>query len=282
MGWRPGTHCDRPHAARLGLILTRVSDTYLEFIRYKFRSLNDLDRFDQAARMTVTEGDFDFDLADGILVAKPRVDFHGIDEGLAAVEPILSAWAAQAALDQPGREIRFDYSDHRTIRRATGEPLATASSTETFNFGSAGAAITRDNLEYPAPPAGFRTDEVLEAILARTRHLDAGRAQVTDVANWVVTRIETAFGGTAKGSGVRTVVGQALAVDPRILNELARLASQNDPSIGRKAKGPEAPLTNAEKEWMRAAIIHIARQIGRSNAGARLTPKTMADLPAYP
>jgi hypothetical protein len=33
---------------------------------------------------------------------------------------------------------------------------------------------------------------------------------------------------------------------------------------------------------MRAAIILIARQIGAANAGASLTPKTMADLPAYP
>ena len=258
-----------------------MSDTYLEFIRYKFRSLNELDRFDQAATMTVTEGDFDFHLAEGILEARPRVDFPGIDEGRAAIEPILSAWVARAALDQPGREIRFDYDDHRTIRRATGQPLAKASFTQTFSF-QAAAAIKRDNLEYPAPPAGFRANDVLEAVLARMAHLDAGRAHVTDVANWVVTRIEDAYRGTAKGSDVRTAVGHALAVDPRIVNELARLASQNDRSIGRKAKGPEVPLTNAEKEWMRAAIVLIARQIGAANAAASLTPKTMADLPTYP
>lgn len=265
----------------MALILTRVADTYLEFIRYKFRSFNDLDRFDQAAGLTVTEGDFDFHLADGILEARPRVDMPGIDEGRAAIEPILAAWVAQAALDQAGREIRFDYHDHRTIRRATGEPLAAASWTRSFSF-QAAAAIRRDNLVYPAAPAGFRTDEVLEAILARIAHLDAGRANVTDVANWVVTRIEDAFRGTAKGSDVRTAVGHALAIDPRIVNELARLASQNDPSIGRKAKGPEVPLTNAEKEWMRAAVILIARQIGAANAGASLTTRTLTDLPAYP
>lgn len=254
-----------------------MADTSLEYIRYKFESLNDLDRFDHAAAMTATEGDFDFRLADGILEARPRVDVRGIDEARAAVEPILSAWAAQAALDQPGRQIRFVYHDHRTIRRATGEPLAGASITMPFSI-LAAAAIKHDNLVYPAPPVGFRTD----AVLARLADLQEGRAQLTDVANWVVTRIETAFGGTSKGSGVRIAVGRVLAVDHRIINEVARLASQNDPTIGRKAKGPEVPLTNGEKEWMRAAVILIARQIGAVNAGATLSPKTMADLPTYP
>jgi hypothetical protein len=235
------------HPPCRGRMLIRVSDTCLEYVRYKFESLNDLDCFDRAAAMTATEGDFDFRLADGMLEARPRVDVPGIDEARAAIEPILAAWAAQAALDQPGREIRFVYHDHRTIRRATGEPLAGSSITQTFSI-LATAAIKRDNLVYPAPPVGFRPDAVLDAILARLADLQAGRAQVTDVANWVVTRIEMAFGGTAKGSRVRSAAGRALALDPRIINELARLASQNDPSIGRKAKGPEVPLTNAEKE----------------------------------
>ena len=258
-----------------------MSDTHLEFIQYTFQSLNDLDRFENAAAMDVTEGDFDFHLADGLLEARPRVDLAGIDEGRAAVEPILASWVAQAALDQPQRQIRFAYHDHRTIRRATGQPLAGASSTRTFSI-QAGAAIKRDNLAYPAPPVGFRTDAVLDGVLARLAHLEAGRAHVTDVANWVVTRIETSFGGAAKGSNVRTAVGHALAIDPEIVRELARLAAQNAPVVGRKAKGPEVPLTNAEKAWMRSAVILIARQIGAVNAGTTPTRKTMADLPAYP
>ena len=258
-----------------------MSDTYLEYIRYKFESLNDLECFDQAATMTVTEGDFDFRLADGILEARPRGDIPGIDEARAEVEPILSAWAAQAALDRPGRQVRFVYHDHRTIRRATGEPLAGTSITMPFSI-LAAAAIKHDNLAYPTPPVGFRTDAVLDAILARIEGLRAGRAQVTDVANWIVTKVEAAWGGTAKGSGRRVAVGRALAIDPRIMSELARLASQNDPSIGRKAKGPAVPLTNAEQEWMRGAVTLVARQIGAVNAGAALSPKTMADLPTYP
>ena len=171
--------------------------------------------------------------------------------------------------------------DARTIDRATGRPFAAAFSTRVFGFGVA-AITTVANTTYPAPPTDFRTDAVLEALLTRLGDLDNGRMSITTAANWVVTKAEAEYGGGRRGSLLRQTAAKALGLEYKILDELGRLASQNDPSVGRKAKGPEIPLTENEKAWMRAAIVLIAQQVGTSNAGASLVAKTLNDLPKYP
>ena len=124
----------------------------------------------------------------------------------------------------------------------------------------------RDNSTYPPPATGFRTDPVLDAILGRLEDLDQRRTTLTDAAYWVLTKVENEFGrGAAKG-GARKQAASVLGIDEAILGNLGRLASQNDPEIGRKAKGAVTPFTGNERAWMRAAIVLIARRIGERNA----------------
>ena len=61
---------------------------------------------------------------------------------------------------------------------------------------------------------------------------------------------------------------------------MGRLSTQNDPILGRKAKGAPQALTQSEKEWMRAAIVLLAGQIGAVNAGVTPPLRTIADLPS--
>lgn len=60
---------------------------------------------------------------------------------------------------------------------------------------------------------------------------------------------------------------------------MAELATRNDPAIGRKGVGAPQPLTPPEKDWMRAATVLVAVQLGVVNVGAVPTARTMADLP---
>lgn len=232
--------------------------------------------------MAFTADGFDIRLESGVVEAHPLTHFDSLDKAIMALRPILAAWEAQARLEHARRQVRFEFMDARTIDRTTGRPFAGASSTESFGFGVAGAATTVANTTYPAAPIDFRTDAVLEAILERLGDLDSGRMTITTAANWVVTRAESEYGGGKGGSDLRRATAKALGLDYKILSELGRLASQNDPTLGRKAKGPAVPLTDSEKTWMRAAIVLIAQQVGTLNAGAALTPRTLGDLPAYP
>ena len=97
---------------------------------------------------------------------------------------------------------------------------------------------------------------------------------------WVLTKIEDAFG---KGpGGTRRAAARNLSVDYDLLSNMGRLASQNDPMLGRKAKGRPKALTENEKAYLRECIVAIAGQVGAHNAGATPSQKSMADLPGIP
>jgi hypothetical protein len=257
-----------------------VSDPHVVALRYRFVSVNENDRFNSAAPMTLTADGFDLRLAGGILEATPQAHFATAAEARGAIEPFLASWAAQARLERPRRQIRFDFDEAEVIDRIPDGVVVRPPAARIQMF-TGNAVIVVDNSTYPAPPVDFRTDPVLDAILGRLGELDAGRATLTDTANWALTKIEAAFGGPRGARNRRATASRALGVDA-IPATLGRLASQNDPEIGRKATGPEVPLTANEKAWMRAAIVLIARRIGTRTAGGVPTPMSMGDLPPIP
>jgi hypothetical protein len=253
-----------------------LSDPHVVRLRYRFTSANELDRFSNAKPMSLTADGFDLHLEDGRLTATPHGHFATIEDSRGAIDPYLQSWSAHARLERARRDIRFEFDDAEVIDRTDG---STAHPTVVRAAGAAAnAAILADNGVYPEPPTDFRTDDVLEALLARLAELDGGRTSITDATYWVVTRIEAAF-GSGGGSDVRRSTAAAIGVDHEILSRMACLASQNDPILGRKAKGVPQPLTESEKGWMRASIVLVAGQIGAVNAGVKPSMKTMADLP---
>lgn len=256
----------------------RMSDPHVELLRYRFVSVNEQDVFDSAASMAFTEDGFDLRLAGGVLEVRPLSHYASVEDAAKALEPVLTAWEAHARLELARREIRFELINASSIDRATGRPLVSAFAHRAFGFGVA-AIATVPNATYPAPPTSFRSDPVLESVLARLSELDAGRAPITHAANWVVTRIEDTYGMGAGGSNTRRKAARTLGLAHNIVDRLARLADQNDPRFGRKAKGPEVFLSDNEIAWMRAAIVLIAQQIGQLNAGAPLVQKTLPDVP---
>lgn len=258
-----------------------MSDPHVIALRYRFVSVNEHDRFGEAAPKTFTASGFDLHLSDGVLEVKPHGHLATAEEARAEVEPILADWAAQARLERPRRRIRFDFEDAEIIERVQ-DGIVVRPPTIRINTVVAEALIVVDNPVYPAEPTGFRTDGVLDTILARLWDLDADRTNLTDAANWVLTKVEDVFGGPLGATSRRRTAAQALALHDDILSNLGRLGSQNDPEVGRKARGPEKPFTRNETAWMRAVIVLIARQIGTHNAGAALLPKSMNDLPPIP
>lgn len=254
-----------------------MSDPHVVRLTYRFVTANEFDRFSNAKPLSVTAEGFDLHLEDGLLTATPANHFASVDGARAAIEPYLRSWAASARLGRPRRDVRFDFDDFYVVDRVDGSTVYPA--VARAHGAAANAVILVDNGDYPAPPQGFRTDLVLDEMLARLADLDHGRTSITDATYWVVTRVEAAF-GVGSGSGLRQSAASAIGVDYDILSTMGRLASQNDPILGRKAKGVPRALTAAEKAWMRAAIVLVAGQIGAVNAGVSTARKTMADLPS--
>ena len=253
-----------------------MSDPHVVALRYRFVSTNEFDRFTNAVPMRLTADGFDLHLEDAILTASPHAHFATIDEARAAIEPYLASWSAHAHIERARRDIRFEFDDSHVIDRLDGSTVYP--SVARAKGAAVNSAILSENDVYPAPPVDFRTDAVLDALLARLAELDAGRTSITDATYWAVTRIESAF-GTGSGSQVRQRAAATIGVDDAILSQMGRLSTQNDPILGRKAKGTAQALTQSEKDWMRAAIVLVAGQIGAVNAGVTPPLKTMADLP---
>jgi hypothetical protein len=259
-----------------------VSDPHVVALHYRFVSVNEHDRFGTAVPFTFTANGFDMRLAEGILDARPHDDFATEQEARAALEPFLADWVAQARLEQARRQIRFDFDDAEIVDRVSDGNVVVRPGTARLRAMAFDAVVVVDNSRYPAPPNNFRTDPVLDSILARLGELDAKRTSLTDAANWVLTKVEHAFGGPPGATKRRRTAARTLALREEVLSNLGRLADQNDPQHGRKANRPEKPFTAAEQEWLRAAIVLIARQVGAINSGATLVSRSMTDLPAIP
>lgn len=201
-----------------------LSDPHVVRLRYQFISANEFDRFSNAKPLSLTADDFDLRLEDGLLTASPQGHFATVEEACAAIDPYLRSWVACARLERARRDIRFEFDDAEMIDRTDGSTVHP--SVASASAAAANAAILVDNVDYPRPPGDFRTDLVLDEVLARLAELDAERTSITDATYWVVTRIEAAF-GAGGGSEVRRSAAATIAVDHEILSTMARLARRH-------------------------------------------------------
>lgn len=89
----------------------------------------------------------------------------------------------------------------------------------------------------------------------------------------MLTRLEFEYGG-------REAAAAPLNVQPQILRTLGRLSVKNDPVERRKVEGAPVPLTESEKEWIRAVLPKLVIQAARADSGDQPSKLTMADLPS--
>jgi hypothetical protein len=76
----------------------RVTAYRVTSLHYRFESLRDTDRFEEAAPVSGKLGDFDYVLADGRFIATPRAAFRDREEARDALEAHLRDWEQGAFL----------------------------------------------------------------------------------------------------------------------------------------------------------------------------------------
>lgn len=225
-------------------------------------------------------GDFDCDLVDYRLTATPRVHFSDTYDACDEFESDLRGWECYYEIIS-GTRVRFRFAGGaiEDIDEDTGEPVEVPVITFSGDRPPEPQPIqgTLSESHYPTPPAtSFRQSERLEALRGRFRDVGQGRDRLLVFGYFMITAIETDFGGTLGKR--RKTAARALNVDLEVLNTVGHLTSERSHDVhGRKAGFPF--LTYGEEMFIRTAIKRLLLQIGYIEAGSTPSKLEMSDLP---
>lgn len=255
-----------------------MSDPHVVALRYRFQSLREHERFENAQPLSGSIGPFDFTLDRQELVARPRDHFADRQTARDELEGYLRAWEERALLSDTLSGIRFDYQSSEIIDRdpTPGVVVAYADVATGIGFADHATAVVSRG-QYPNSELNYVQTPETAMLAERVRRVRDREAELPATAYYVLTVLQHAF-GSGSGSDLRASTADALGVDRAVLGKLGGLASKPDPKIGRKS-GIADPLSDAEIAWLRAAIIRLARRPGEVAGGAPLPVLRVADLP---
>jgi hypothetical protein len=254
-----------------------VKNPRVERLSYEFRSLEERHDFSRAAAWEGDLGDFHCRLDHGTLEARPRADYTSADAAKQALERHLRAWELSAELTN-GIRVEFRYKSAQVVdRQSTPGSVSVAAHAELAEALAVANDVTVKigHGEYPSPPSkDLATSPLVEELLGWVRDLREGRQRMLVLAYLFVTRLTYEYSGVAAAAA-------ALKVSRQVLVTLRKLAAKNDPSERRKVEGPIQRLTDAERDWITAALPRVTRQVAEVEAGSSPPKLTMGppDLP---
>lgn len=116
--------------------------------------------------------------------------------------------------------------------------------------------------------------EPVEAARARWREFSDNRERLLVSAYWILSHLETHFGGRDAAAG-------GLSVALPVLSKVGQLTARNDPNEGRKRSQEELErLDDAERNWLTSTMPRLIYRFAEVESGYEsLSPITMQDLP---
>jgi hypothetical protein len=193
------------------------------------------------------------------------------------LEHHLRGWELSAELTNSIR-VEFRYQSAQVVdRQSTPDSVSVAAYAELADVGMVANNVTvkLGHGEYPAPPSkDLATTPLVEELLGWVRDLREGRQRMLVLAYLFVTRLTYEYNSEAAAAA-------ALKVSRQVLVTLRKLAAKNDPSERRKVTGPIQRLTDAERDWITAALPRVTRQVAEVEAGSSPRKLNMGtpDLP---
>jgi hypothetical protein len=172
-----------------------------------------------------------------------------------------------------GLRIAFRFSGAKVVDRHLTPGSVCVAAQVAEAVGSVDSVTVRvGHSVYPAPPPRpLILSPLVQELRSLLQDLRAGHRLLV-IANLILMGLEFEYGGKKK-------VESAINVSLHVLSTLGRLAARNDPAERRKVEGPIAPLTDAEKQWIKAVLPRLVLQAAGATAGALPSKLTMADLP---
>jgi hypothetical protein len=196
--------------------------------------------------------------------ARPRADYTIADAARQALERHLRAWELWAELTNSIR-VQFRYKSAQVVdRQSTPDSISVAAHAELAEVAMAAndATVKLGHSQYPPPPSKeLATSPLVEELLGWVRDLREGRQRMLVLADLFVTRLTYEYNSEAAAAA-------ALKVSRQVLVTLRKLAAKNDPSERRKVAGPIQRLTDAERDWITAALPRITRQVAEIEAAS--------------
>jgi hypothetical protein len=246
-----------------------MKDPHVEVLYHEFLSLDSRHDYSQAAAWQGNLGGFDCRLADGQLEARPQGHYPDVQSARDALEPHLRDWVLWSELHDNIR-IGFVPGGARVVDRTSGAVAVEAQAASAV--GIAGNATVRlGHGSYPSPaPSNVSVSPLVSELMGWVRALREHQHPMLVTANLFQTRLENEYGG-------RNQAAAALNVTPQVLRKLGELSDRNDPVERRKVKGPRAPLTEAERQWILAVLPRLTLQAAKIAAGSSPPLLNMAD-----
>jgi len=209
--------------------------------------------------------------------ARPRGDYTSTDAARQALERHLRAWELWAELTNSIR-VQFRYKSAQVVdRQSMPDSISVAAHAELAEVGMAAnnATVKLGHSQYPPPPSkDLATSPLVEELLGWVRDLREGRQRILVLAYLFATRLTYEYNSEAAAAA-------ALKVSRQVLVTLRKLAAKNDPSERRKVAGPIQRLTDAERDWITAALPRVTRQVAEIEAGSS-PPKLNMGPPDLP
>ncbi len=133
--------------------------------------------------------------------------------------------------------------------------------------------------KYPEPPTNLVVNADVEVMYYRYGLYREERDLLGGMANFCLTVLEA----SAKG-GQRTAAAKKYGISRNVLTALGRLASEKGGLEARKAEGVANEFTDAEREWVEAAVKVLIRRAAEVayDPIAQRSQITMTDLPPLP
>jgi hypothetical protein len=182
------------------------------------------------------------------------------------------------ANDQNSIRVQYRYKSAQVVdRQSTPDSISVAAHAELAEVGIAAnnATVKLGHSQYPSPPSkDLATSPLVEELLGWVRDLREGHQRILVLAYLFVTRLTYEYNSEAAAAA-------ALKVSRQVLVTLRKLATKNDPSERRKVAGPIQRLTDAERDWITAALPRVTRQVAEIEAGSS-PPKLNMGPPDLP
>lgn len=253
-----------------------MADPHVEALHYLFKSRQPLDKFDEAQPLNVVLADFDCELADGKLVARPRLHLAFEQDARAALEPMLRSWEQAAFVSALNYRIAFVFDYAEIIDRSPGPNVTVYPGTARASAIAMDASVSRSNRTYPSPDPAFVATPLSDWMVERLRRVRDHEAELVATAYNILTKgEESGVGQRRKRDAAALVWGVELAV----LDKLGELTGRRDPQHGRKQGAIPEPVTQKELEWILAASTALVRRSGELGTQPGLPVITMASLP---
>ena len=266
-----------------------MNDPHVEWLRYRLNVKSNYVLFESPSPLIQEYDVYRISLDDGLLTVGMKEHYASIKEAREKVEGFLRDWQAYAALDVDRDFMEFEYEDAHVIDR-NPQPEIPENITMQLNYVLSGfrcegsvAGSPLELQEYPAPPTRFRASPEAEIMWHRYQMHIEGREPLQSMGYFCLSLVQWS---AVTGKSAREAAANMYKIDKDVLDTLGTLtAEKGSPLEARKLDSGSTliPLTDAEQNWIRAAVKMLIRRKGEYDydpaSASSLKQLTMADLP---